>query len=242
MLVTDFVSPEGFVSPYGRHLADELAAEIKRQNNLVHLVKRSLLKGPLGKLQEERVPADIRHSAFTARWIGDELNASVVLIGEIEDRKTHGVSISAQLLHVAEPKHDGASLEFTLPLPSSLDDLSATDPLPPLPNFPDTVNGERIYRAGANGVGSPNCHFMPSPPYTDEARKAGLSGSLVIEGVVYRDGSVKDLRVVRGLMFGLNDSALRMMATWKCDPVSFNGEPVSVYVPFEVTFRVYKSP
>ena len=101
------------------------------------------------------------------------------------------------------------------------------------------MNGERLCRAGVDGVGTPRCYYLPQPPYTDEARKAKLSGSLLIEGVVYKDGSLKNLRLMRGLLFGLSDTALRTVATWKCNPAMLNGEPVAVYVPIEITFKMY---
>jgi hypothetical protein len=82
LLVTDFLSPEEKISPYGIKLADALAAEMARQHKGFHLVDRSLLQRELEKLREERVPANVQHSVPVARWLGQELGASIVLIGE----------------------------------------------------------------------------------------------------------------------------------------------------------------
>jgi outer membrane biosynthesis protein TonB len=44
--------------------------------------------------------------------------------------------------------------------------------------------------------------------YTEEARQRGLSGEVVLEIVVRRDGSVGDIKILRGLASGLNDRAV----------------------------------
>lgn len=239
ILVADFDSSEGFGSPYGRRLADELSAEIARQKESFHMVDRALLAGALAKLEEERVPGAVRHCPAVLRWLGQELNASLVLAGEVEDHTSRGVQVSAQFLKVQDRKAISPNDEVTLPLPSAVGELYASEPLRPPPAFPETINGEHIYQAGQQGVGIPKCHYMPNPPYTDEARRFNLSGSLVIEGVVDTHGTVRNPRIVRGLPFGLNEITARTLSTWKCDPALMNGQPVSTFVPFEVTFHLY---
>ncbi len=80
---------------------------------------------------------------------------------------------------------------------------------------------------------------MPNPPYTDQAREFRLSGTLVIEGIVDTNGTIRHFRVVRGLPFGLNEISAKTMTAWKCDPANLEGKPVSAYVPFEITFQLY---
>ena len=43
--------------------------------------------------------------------------------------------------------------------------------------------------------------------YTDEARRGNIEGEVELEIVVRRDGTVGDVKVVRGLRGGLNDRA-----------------------------------
>ena len=44
--------------------------------------------------------------------------------------------------------------------------------------------GGGAFHAGVNGVGMPSCFYMPSPPYSEEARKAKYSGVVMVEAVV----------------------------------------------------------
>ena len=100
--------------------------------------------------------------------------------------------------------------------------------------------GGGAFRAGVNGVGMPSCFYMPNPPYSEEARKAKYSGTVLVEAVVTVDGRVVNPRVIKSPGLGLDDSTVNTMRTWRCKPASGpNGKPVPVQVPFEVTFRLY---
>ena len=96
-----------------------------------------------------------------------------------------------------------------------------------------------MYRAGANGVSLPRCSYMPNPPYSENARKFRISGSLLVEAVITSEGKLEDPRIVRGLPGGLNENALATLKNWRCDPALKDGKPVAVVVPFEVNFRLY---
>lgn len=86
----------------------------------------------------------------------------------------------------------------------------------------------------------PTCSYVPFPAYTKEAKAAKIQGSLLIEGIVGRDGRIRNMRVVRGLGYGLDKSALKTMEKWKCSPaVGPDGQPVPTKVPFEINFRFY---
>jgi periplasmic protein TonB len=100
--------------------------------------------------------------------------------------------------------------------------------------------GGGAFRAGVNGVGLPSCFYMPNPPYSDEARKAKYSGTVLVEAIVTIDGRVTNPRVIKSPGLGLDESTINTLRTWRCKPANGpNGKPVNVQVPFEVTFRLY---
>ena len=47
--------------------------------------------------------------------------------------------------------------------------------------------------------------------YPDEAKRMGVMGKVFVQFVVNSDGSVSDVKLVRGIGFGCNDEALRIM-------------------------------
>jgi len=89
------------------------------------------------------------------------------------------------------------------------------------------------------GVSPPKKIYGPEPPYTDEARRACVQGTVVLSIVVDPDGNVSDARVTNSLEPGLDDSALRTVRTWRFEPAMRNGAPVAVRVAVETTFRMF---
>jgi len=101
-------------------------------------------------------------------------------------------------------------------------------------------SGVGPYVAGIGGVRPPVVVFQPLPAYTEEARKARTEGVVLIQAVIRRDGTVDSFRVIRGLGFGLDESAINTIATkWRFKPGTLDGRPVDVQANIEVTFRLY---
>jgi TonB family protein len=76
------------------------------------------------------------------------------------------------------------------------------------------------------------------PTYTEQARVGKLEGEVLLEIVVLRDGSVGDLRIVRGLGNGLDARAIAAVRQWRFSPARRHGVPVDVVVEVAVDFRL----
>ena len=91
-----------------------------------------------------------------------------------------------------------------------------------------------------NGVNPPIPLRQPQPRYTKEARKARAERIVTIQAIVRKDGSVDSFKVLRGLGYGLDESAINTIATkWRFKPGTINGAAVDVYANIEVAFRLY---
>ena len=75
------------------------------------------------------------------------------------------------------------------------------------------------------------------PTYPPLARQARISGTVELVGVIARDGTIEDLRVVSGHPL-LVKAALDAVCQWVYKPTLLNGEPVEVICPIEVHFRL----
>lgn len=84
----------------------------------------------------------------------------------------------------------------------------------------------------------PWCIYCPDPSYSEEARKACLSGAAVVQIIVDAAGNVRDVRVVKPLGLGLDEKAVEAIRTWRFFPSLRNGVPVNVVRPVEVSFRI----
>jgi len=77
-----------------------------------------------------------------------------------------------------------------------------------------------------------------SPVYPPLARAAGSQGVVVLMAVIRRDGTVGDVKVVRGLGMGLSEAAVEAVRQWRYKPALQNGVPVDVYMSVAVQFRL----
>jgi TonB family protein len=90
------------------------------------------------------------------------------------------------------------------------------------------------------GMIPPSPQYRVEPNYTDAARLARLSGKIVMQVVVKKDGTVEVIRIVQGLGLGLTDSAVDAMKQWKFSPGNKDGQAVDVALNVEVNFNLKK--
>ena len=93
------------------------------------------------------------------------------------------------------------------------------------------------YRPGS-GVTPPELLKEVRPEFTEEARRQGITGDVVLEIVVRADGSVGDVKVLEGLGGGLNRNAIEAVKQWRFAPARRHGAPVDVMVEVAVAFKL----
>ena len=93
------------------------------------------------------------------------------------------------------------------------------------------------YRPGS-GVNPPRLLREVKADYTEEARRSGLEGEVVMEIVVKRDGTVGDVKLLRRLSSGLDERAIQAVRQWRFAPATLKGVPVDVLVEVGVEFRL----
>jgi TonB family protein len=82
----------------------------------------------------------------------------------------------------------------------------------------------------------PTALNSPFPRYTDEARNHGIEGQITARILVGPDGLVKQVRIVRGLPYGLNDQAIRAAYEFRFKPAMKGGQPVGYWMTITVEF------
>ena len=93
------------------------------------------------------------------------------------------------------------------------------------------------YRPGS-GIEPPSLPREVTPDYTEQARRAGLEGEVLLELVVDPDGRVSDLRVLRALGAGLDEEAVRAVRQWRFSPARRLGSPVAVIAEAAVELKL----
>jgi protein TonB len=93
------------------------------------------------------------------------------------------------------------------------------------------------YRPGS-GITPPTLVHEARPDYTEEARRRGIRGDVVMEIVVRKNGTVGEVRVLQGLGYGLDDRAVAAVRQWTFNPATRHGTPVDVMVEVAMEFKL----
>jgi TonB family protein len=87
------------------------------------------------------------------------------------------------------------------------------------------------------GIVPPSVVSQVDPVYPDKARNARVQGVVILRCIVEADGTVSAAEVVKGLPFGLGESAVEAVKKWRFRPASRNGQPLAVYHNVSVSLR-----
>lgn len=101
-------------------------------------------------------------------------------------------------------------------------------PRPPLQEMPVVIGGNVV---------PPELVHGPQPRCPSSARRARLSGVVILEVVVDRDGRVADSRVLREPGLGTGEAALTVVDSWRFRPATLDGRPVAVFLTVTVRFQ-----
>ncbi len=77
----------------------------------------------------------------------------------------------------------------------------------------------------------------PKLKYPKKAKKAGLQGTVRLDVVIGKDGSIKDIKVLAGDP-ELAQAAVEAVSRWKYRPTLLNGAPVEVVSEVDVNFSL----
>lgn len=118
---------------------------------------------------------------------------------------------------------------------------SAVAPPPPPPpvekKAPQPAPLKRI--RVSEGVQQGKLTSGPRPVYPVLARQARIEGTVRLEAVISREGTILNLRAVSGHPL-LIPAALAAVQQWVFQPTSLNGDPVEVATEIEVHFTLQK--
>jgi TonB family protein len=95
-----------------------------------------------------------------------------------------------------------------------------------------------IYRPGP-GVSAPKTIRKVDPRYTQQARRALVQGTVVLEVVVDERGLPERISTISPIGFGLDDRAQEAVSQWLFKPGRKDGKPVKTITTVTVDFRLF---
>ncbi len=105
---------------------------------------------------------------------------------------------------------------------------------PPRPAAP--TRSARVRRVKVGGVvEAAKLIFAPKPEYPPLAIIARIQGTVRLEAIINKDGTIQDLKVLSGPPL-LVKAAIEAVARWRYQPTLLNGEPVEVLTDIDVNF------
>lgn len=123
------------------------------------------------------------------------------------------------------------------------EEATATEAPPPAPvpapqPVPARADRSGVYAAVPPGGTQPEEVDRVVPRYPSSARGAGVEGSVVIRGIVRRDGTIDNVEIIKDLPYGLGEAARQAVAQWRFRPATIGGDPIDVYYTVTVNFRL----
>ena len=107
---------------------------------------------------------------------------------------------------------------------------------PPPPPQTHTAPKVHMVHVGGNVIAAMGL-YQPRPVYPHLAMIARVQGTVVLQAIIGRDGTVKELKVASGHPL-LIKAAVDAVKTWRYQPTLLNGDPVDVLTEISVNFTL----
>jgi TonB family protein len=118
--------------------------------------------------------------------------------------------------------------DLPLPRPAVAPGENAEGGAPVQPNIASPIS---------QGISGGEIEHRPAPVYPAAARTQHIEGSVVLSAMVKADGTVSDVKLVRGSPI-LAQSAIDAVKRWRYHPFVLNGNPVSNQIVITIEFKL----
>lgn len=88
------------------------------------------------------------------------------------------------------------------------------------------------------GTRPPSLVSRVEPEYSEEARRARVNTTIVVSLVVDENGTARDIQIVRGAGFGLDEMAIRAVKSARFEPGAKEGKPFAAPTHVDLRFSV----
>jgi TonB family protein len=174
---------------------------------------------------------------------GKKENASdrEVLVTKLNSRGGHSDdakdSSAIEKARQEAPQNQTRAEAVPLPSSESLAGLSHAPVLPPLTADLRPATPAPMSLPVSHGVTAGRLIRRVNPTYPSTALKQRISGPVVLEARIGKDGHVYDLKVVSGHPF-LATAAVDAVRQWQYDPYKLNGQAVDLQTQITVNFNL----
>lgn len=118
---------------------------------------------------------------------------------------------------------------------------SREEPGPKIFSIPTgfSIRDDRAVRRIGHGVSAPVLIYSVTPQYSPLAKTDKISGNVLVNLVVDQNGIPTNVRIVRGIGYGLDEEAVEAVRKYRFKPAMENGQPVPVELNLMVNFQIF---
>ena len=114
-------------------------------------------------------------------------------------------------------------------------ELKATDQLPPSAFVPPPG---AVSKPGCMNPNPPHLVKRVMPRYPEQEQQSHVEGTVSIDALIGKDGSVSQLRIVSGVTPGLNKASLDAVQQWRYEPATCNGVALDIEAVLTVNYSL----
>ena len=103
----------------------------------------------------------------------------------------------------------------------------------------EIVADKEVYSINDAGVVPPRILSKKAPSYTKEAIEQKIEGVVILSIIFSIDGSVKEIKIIQGLGYGLDEEAIKAASQIKFIPATKDGKTVNVRARLEYTLNLF---
>ncbi|MFY9223985.1 MAG: TonB family protein [Blastocatellia bacterium] len=103
----------------------------------------------------------------------------------------------------------------------------------------EIVSDDEVYNINDTGVIAPRILSKKAPSYTKEAIEQKIEGVIVLSIIFSIDSSVKEIKIIQGLGYGLDEEAIKAASKIKFIPATKDGKTVNVRARLEYTLNLF---
>ena len=235
IVVTDFSGPDKTWTPFSAWLADRLSLAFNEVGYPLKVIDRSEFSAQIeayNSLSEGRIGTQSEKVC-----VAISLGADAIIGGTYRPAE-NGIGVTVDANEVLG-FDDQASVAIApvhpvvgkIPLAKEIDSHVQLPLDAILPENKAAIPGQ-------GGVSYPLCIHCPRPEYSSEANAKKVQGTVILLATITADGRVIQIKVEKGLGYGLDEQAVEAVQAWEFKPaMDADGKSVPVRVSMEVTFR-----
>jgi TonB family protein len=226
-VVLDFSAPDKRALPLGAYLADEFSAALAQSDPSLKVIDRKRLPVALKLLL---LKPEREFDSEAASELAVELDANCVISGSYGNFQGElGVTVVVNYAKNCPSVLVNAKL--------TLSPEMATQLAVPLESLEPAGGAAKSGEAGITNV---KCLKCPQARYSDAAVKAKQQGTVTLVVLISPEGRATDVKVLKGLGYGLSEQAVAAVKKWIFAPaVDPDGVAVAVTQDIQVTFSLY---